>query len=547
MLCYKTPPYTKQREVIEAVIGNDLQYWALLCEMGTGKTKMSIDIATNLFYEKKIELVVVVAPNAVFGQWITEGLPEHGSNYLGLTWNRSSSKQYRRAVQSFKAAKGCLKWFAVNTEAFSREGSMQPVLWDILCSCERFGSGRFKALLIIDEASAIKNPDSGRSKELAKWASAFRYRSILTGTPSPQSLSNIWNLYETLDKNFWGMSYLAFRNAHVLMYRRRVEFQKNGRTLYKYIDHELDATTWKRVKGTIAAQRSGSGEVQYTEIANRFDMSVATVLSIEAQERYDPYINVERITEAIKPYTFTLKKSDCKDMPPKIFQKVPLTLSKAQREALYQMKRENIVIGETGILTITNKSQLLIRAMQICGGFLPLSTDTPGVYTLEEIKGGNPKLERLLLEIDELGGEQAIVWAHFNAEQLLLQKTFTEKGIAASYYIGDKSPEALEREKARFVAGETQIMLMSPNMGAYGINLVNATVQLWYSRGWSVEKRLQALDRSHRITSTKPVIYKDLVYLGTVDDLVLAALSRGQDINQLIMSMEPSEFFNVQE
>ena len=104
MLCYKTPPYTKQREVIEAVIGNDLQYWALLCEMGTGKTKMSIDIATNLFYEKKIELVVVVAPNAVFGQWITEGLPEHGSNYLGLTWNRSSSKQYRRAVQSFKAA-----------------------------------------------------------------------------------------------------------------------------------------------------------------------------------------------------------------------------------------------------------------------------------------------------------------------------------------------------------------------------------------------------------------------------------------------------------
>ena len=424
---------------------------------------------------------------------------------------------------------------------------MQPVLWDILCSCERFGSGRFKALLIIDEASAIKNPDSGRSKELAKWARAFRYRSILTGTPSPQSLSNIWNLYETLDKNFWGMSYLAFRNAHVLMYRRRVEFQKNGRTLHKYIDHELDATAWKRVKGTIAAQRSGRGEVQYTEIANRFDMSVATVLSIEAQERYDPYINVERITEAIKPYTFTLKKSDCKDMPPKIFQKVSLALSKAQREALYQMKRENIVIGETGILTITNKSQLLIRAMQICGGFLPLSTDTPGVYTLEEIKGGNPKLERLLLEIDELGGEQAIVWAHFNAEQLLLQKTFTEKGIAASYYIGDKSPEALEREKARFVAGETQIMLMSPNMGAYGINLVNATVQLWYSRGWSVEKRLQALDRSHRITSTKPVIYKDLVYLGTVDDLVLAALSRGQDINQLIMSMEPSEFFNVQE
>lgn len=547
MLQYKTTPYSKQREIVEAVIGNDLQYWALLCEMGTGKTKMSIDIATNLFYAGKIEMVVVVAPNAVFGQWITEGLPEHGKDYIGLCWNRSSSKQYQRAVQSFKNAKGMLKWFAVNTEAFSREGSMQPVLWELLSACSRVEGGKFKALLIVDEASTIKNPDSGRSKELSKWARAFSYRSILTGTPSPQSLSNIWNLYETLQKNFWGQSYLTFRHSHILMYKRQIEFQRNGRTFRTYKEHELDARTWQKVKGVIATQRSYGGEVHYREIANRFDMSIATVLTIEAQAVYDPYINVETITEAVRPCTFTLKKSDCKDMPPKIFQRVPLSLSREQRDALYHLKRENIVVGETGVLTITNKSQLLIRAMQICGGFLPLSTDTLGVYSVEEFQGGNAKLDRLLLEIDELGGEQAIVWAHFNAEQKLLKRAFMERGVLASYYVGEQSKVSLELEKSRFIAGETQVMLMSPNMGAYGINLANATVQLWYSRGWSVEKRLQALDRSHRITSTKPVIYKDIVYSGTVDDLVLAALSRGQDINQLIMDMEPSEFFNVQE
>ena len=547
MLRYKTTPYSKQREVIEAVVDKDLPFWALLCEMGTGKTKMSIDIATNLFYENKIELVVVVAPNAVFGQWLTEGLPEHGSDYTALAWNRSGSRKYTLEVEKFKAVRDKLKWFAVNMEAFSRPGNMQDVLWDVLSSCTRTTGGRFKALLIVDEASAFKNPASGRSKELLKWARVFSRRCILTGTPSPQSLANIWNLYEILQHNFWGLDYFTFRQRHVLMYRRRVEFQRNGRRMYRYIDHELDARTWARVKSEIASQQSRRGQVSYSELAERFEMSVATVLVIESQPNYKPYVNLSSITSKTTPYTFTIKKSDCKDMPPKIFQRVPLTLSAAQREVLNQLKRENVVVGAAGVLSVTSKAQLLTRAMQVCGGFLPLSTETPGVYTLEELKGGNPKLERLLLEIDELGDEQAIVWAHFKAEQSMLKKAFTENGITASYYIGDTNPESLELEKARFIAGETQIMLMSPNMGAYGINLVNATVQLWYSRGWSVEKRLQALDRSHRITSTRPVIYKDLVYSGTVDNVVLEALSKGQDINQLIMDMKPSEFFNVQE
>lgn len=547
MLRYKTAPYAKQREVIEAVVNNGLQYWALLCEMGTGKTKMSIDIATNLYYKGEIELVVVVAPNAVYGQWLTEGLPEHGSSYVGLPWNRSGSRKYARAVQSFKLEKNNLKWFAVNSEAFSKEGTMQPVLWEILSSCTRAEGGRFKALLVVDEASAFKNPTSGRSKELAKWARAFTYRCVLTGTPSPQSLANIWHLYELLQPNFWGMDYFSFTHRHILMYRRRVEFQRNGRSMHRYVDTELDAITWKKVKHALASNTEPSNDIKYTRIANRFEMSVATVLTIESQSAYTPYINLEDIVSKTGACTFTMKKSDCKDMPAKVFQQVALELTKSQKYALTQLKQANIVVGSSGLLTITDKSQLLIRAMQICGGFLPISTDVPGVYTVEQLEGPNPKLERLFAEINELGGEQAIVWAHFKAEQELIRAAFVEKGISASYYIGDVSKDLLESEKAKFIAGDTQVMLMSPNMGAYGINLVNATVQLWYSRGWSVEKRLQALDRSHRVTSTKPVIYKDLVYAGTVDERVLEALSRGQDINQLIMNMDPSEIFSIQE
>lgn len=542
MLHYKTKPYDQQRQIVEAVVEPNLPYWALLCEMGTGKTKMSIDIASNLYLQGHVELAVVVAPKAVYGQWIDEGLPEHGTDYTALKWDNTSSKKYEAEVNWLVNTRNKMKWFAVNTEAFSIDGKMQSTLWKILSSCSRRPDGRFKALIIIDEASGIKNPTSKRSLAIAKWASAFLYRSILTGTPSPQSLANIWNLYETLQKNFWGISYQLFCRRHILSYRRRVEYTKNGTTRSVNVDTELDYNTWRRVKGFLQ-QGNIAGNSKYEELAIKFNMTTATVMTIEAQQSYEPYVRVTEIQDKIHPCTFTLKKEDCKDMPPKIFRRVGLTLSKNQVEALRSLKKENMVLHSEGLLAITTKSQLMTRAQQICGGFLALSTDVPGEYRSVPIEGPNPKLERLLLELEELGSEQAIVWAHFKSEQSLLAQELRKAGIKLSVYTHDTPSESLDSEKQKFVAGKTQVMLMSPNMGAYGINLVNATTQLWYSRGWSVEKRLQALDRSHRITSTKPVVYKDLIYTGTVDETILQALSKGQDINQLMMNMDVEDFF----
>ena len=64
---YKTKPYQHQRDAL--IKGADQYNFAYFMEMGTGKTKVSIDNAAYLYQEKKVNVVLVVAPNSVYRNW----------------------------------------------------------------------------------------------------------------------------------------------------------------------------------------------------------------------------------------------------------------------------------------------------------------------------------------------------------------------------------------------------------------------------------------------------------------------------------------------
>ena len=53
--------------------------------------------------------------------------------------------------------------------------------------------------LIIDESSRFKDPSTKRFKALKKHLKSFKRRIILTGTPTPQSLQNLWSQVGILD------------------------------------------------------------------------------------------------------------------------------------------------------------------------------------------------------------------------------------------------------------------------------------------------------------------------------------------------------------
>ena len=63
-------PYDHQREAFEA--SEDAQSFALLLDMGTVKTKVTLDTVGYLFEKSSVELVLVVAPKGVVPNWVPE-------------------------------------------------------------------------------------------------------------------------------------------------------------------------------------------------------------------------------------------------------------------------------------------------------------------------------------------------------------------------------------------------------------------------------------------------------------------------------------------
>ena len=57
---YETQPYEHQRTAFEE--SWDAEFYALLMEMGTGKSKVAIDTMGALYEEGKIKAALIVAP-----------------------------------------------------------------------------------------------------------------------------------------------------------------------------------------------------------------------------------------------------------------------------------------------------------------------------------------------------------------------------------------------------------------------------------------------------------------------------------------------------
>ncbi len=86
---YKTEPYNHQNDCYNKLYGKESS--ALFMEQGTGKSKAAIDIACNLFLEKKINAVLLIAPNGVQTQCAEEQIPIHSSvsNNIKVWSNKS--------------------------------------------------------------------------------------------------------------------------------------------------------------------------------------------------------------------------------------------------------------------------------------------------------------------------------------------------------------------------------------------------------------------------------------------------------------------------
>jgi hypothetical protein len=102
---------------------------------------------------------------------------------------------------------------------------------------------------------------------------------------------------------------------------------------------------------------------------------------------------------------------------------------------------------------------------------------------------------------DKWPDESVIIWCWYNEEQAILEKVFPE---AASIKGSTKMDDRIALIDD-FKSGKRKILISKPKVLGFGLNLQIATKQIFSSLIDSYEQYYQAVKRSNRVGSTKPL------------------------------------------
>ncbi|MFT6841383.1 MAG: hypothetical protein ACJASR_000143 [Psychroserpens sp.] len=205
---FKTKPFDHQLKAFE--ISKDLEFYGLFFEQGCGKTKVIIDNASYLFKEGKIETLVIIAPNGVHKNWITDELPVHCKvDYDAFCWNGKINKLANLRLEELRISDK-LKIYSFNVECFVSK-KQQEMLLSLLKNNN--------CLLTIDESQSIKTPSAKRTKFLVDKASPLAtYKRIMSGTPITKGVQDIFTQFKFLSPSIIGLtSFFAFKNKYCRM------------------------------------------------------------------------------------------------------------------------------------------------------------------------------------------------------------------------------------------------------------------------------------------------------------------------------------------
>ena len=167
----------------------------LIAPMGAGKTRIALEWARELLAARKATRVLVLAPRRVAEHvWPDEAAAINVpcSSALGSPAKRE-------------------KLWAASSGRIVSASTASTVWW-----AQRIDR---KTAVIIDESTMFKSSSAKRTRALAKAIAKCRYRLALTGTPTPNSLIDIWAQMRLVDSAVLGPKG-KFLQQHFYAYSR---------------------------------------------------------------------------------------------------------------------------------------------------------------------------------------------------------------------------------------------------------------------------------------------------------------------------------------
>lgn len=350
-----------------------------------------------------------------------------------------------------------------------------------------FSGNRFKQLgvdtLVIDESSRMKHTNTRRFKTIKPMLHKFARRWILSGTPAPNGLMDIFGQIFILDM---------------------------GRALGPYI--------------------------------TKFRQEFFSPVGFGGFTWAPKYGTEERIHELLRPLVLRLDSADLLELPQlvttpqtDIFVELPPKARKIYDDL------ETIMLAELDnqeIVTAMTAATASMKCRQVSNGGIYRQLDhTPATASEEWQHIHDAKTDALEDLVGELSGQQLLVAYEFRHDLARIRKRFPS-AIFAADYPAKKFPEI----EKRWNDGEITMLVGQPQSVAHGLNLQgsNAKNICWYGMTWNLEDYEQFLLRVLRQGNTATHVFNyHIIAKNTVDQAIMRALkSKARVQNRLLDALK---------
>ena len=327
-------------------------------------------------------------------------------------------------------------------------------------------------MMIVDEASSFKSHTAKRFKALAAMGCHIRRMVLLTGTPTPNGLMDLWSQIYLLD----GGERLQKRYT----WFRDIYFEPDTRGAY----------------GQVFSYRPKKG-------------------------------SEETILQKVSDICVSMKAEDYLQLPDMVFDTVPVVLDEKAQKAYREMERQMILDlpEDDEMIAAMSAAALTTKLLQLSNG--AVYDENRMVHHIHDCK-----LDALaeLVEALQERGKSALVFYQFQHDlDRILKMLSVMPRITARVLDG---PDAIDA----WNIGEVDVLLAHPASASYGLNLQSGGSHIiWFGLTWNYEQYVQANARLHRQGQKETVIIHHLVSQGTRDADVMKALERKDQAQQYVL------------
>jgi SNF2 family DNA or RNA helicase len=266
------------------------------------------------------------------------------------------------------------------------------------------------------------------------------------------------------------------------------------------------------------------------DFRERYELPIARGAAPDAQRR---------LARRLQPFLLRRRKRDvAKDLPEKIEQVVPCSLTSQQRAAYDALLRQiQQGLGESGRHVNAGARRMkmltgLLRLRQVCCDLRLVGIDK------EENSAKLDLLDELLEEAID-GDHRVLVFSQFVSMLHLVRERLERLEIPFCYL--DGSTRQRQEIVDRFQADSAiPVFLISLKAGGVGLNLSAADTVIHFDPWWNPAVEAQATDRAHRIGQTRVVTAYKLITRDTIEEKILKLQEKKRAaIDAAIESEEP--------